>query len=98
MGKPIYKMFQVKPLEAWYQLSKEDRDNLMAKISESLKEVGGKSIVSCYSKWSSEEYTFFGVEEYPDIEAVQKHSENCWNLNWFRYAESMSTLGTKLGE
>jgi hypothetical protein len=98
MAKTIYKMFQTKLTEAWYQLSKEERDALMSKVSESLKSVGAKSVVTCSSVWSSEQYVIFGVEEYPDIEAVQKHTENLWNLNWFRYIESTSTLGTKLWE
>lgn len=98
MAKKIYKIFQAKPKEAWYQLSQEERDALMSKISEALESVGGKSIVTCSSVWSSEQYILFGVAEYPDIEAVQKHSEILWNMNWFRYVESTSTLGTKLGE
>lgn len=98
MTKTIYKMFQTKPTEAWYQLPKEERDALMSKVSESLKSVGAKNVVTCASLWSSEQYVIFGVEEYPDIEAVQKHTQNLWNLNWFRYIESTSTLGTKLGE
>ena len=98
MAKTIYKMFQTKATEAWYQLSKEERDALMSKVSESLKSVGAKGVLTCASLWSSEQYVIFGVEEYPDIEAVQKHTQNLWDLNWFRYIESTSTLGTKLGE
>ena len=75
MAKTIYKMFQTKATEAWYQLSKEERDALMSKVSESLKSVGAKSVLTCASLWSSEQYVIFGVEEYPDIEAVQKHNQ-----------------------
>ena len=35
----------------------------------------------------------FGVEEYPDIEAVQKHTADLLALNLFRYLESFSLLG-----
>lgn len=95
MAQPIYKFFMFKPKEAWYQLSQEEQKNHLAKIEESLKKVGGKVIVACNSGWSSDQWSFFGVEEFPDIEAVQKHSEDLDKLNWFRYSESMSFLGTK---
>jgi len=95
MAQPIYKVFLLKPKEAWYQLSEEDRESHLAKDEESRKKVGGKVIVACNSGWSSDQWPYFGVEEFPDIEAVQKHSEELIKLNWFRYFESMSFLGTK---
>jgi len=95
MAQPIYKLFLIKPLEASYQLSQEEKDSLFAKVDEALKKVGGKRIVVCKSGWSSEQWPFFGVEEFPDIEAVQKHSELLDELNWFRYIESTTVLGTE---
>ena len=84
-----------KPKEAWYQLSEDERNALAAKSMESLERVGGKTVVSCFSGWSSEEWMLFGVEEYPDIEAVQKNQEEQIAFDWFRYLESKSMLGTK---
>ena len=95
MTQPVYKLFLVKPLAAWYQLSKEEQDTLLAKDNEALKKVGGKRIVVCKSGWSSEQWPFFGVEEFPDIKAVQKYSELLDELNWSRYSESMTLLGTE---
>jgi len=84
-----------KPTETWYQLSEEEQNALVAKSAETLKRVGGKSIVSCFSSWASEEWAFLGVEEFPDIEAVQKSQEEQIAFNWFRYIESKSILGTE---
>jgi hypothetical protein len=28
----------------------------------------------CTAAWSNAEWPFFGLEEYPDLEAVQRHS------------------------
>lgn len=95
MTQPVYKLFLAKPLAAWYHLSKEEQKSLLAKNEESRKKVGGKVIVACNSGWSSDQWPYFGVEEFPDIEAVQKHSEDLIKLNWFRYFESMSFLGIK---
>ena len=38
------------------------------------------------------------LKQFPDIEAVQKHTQLLNELNWFRYVESMTVLGTKSEE
>jgi hypothetical protein len=98
MAKPIYKLFLVKDTEAWYKLSPEEQTELLDKVNGALDKVGGKRIVLCDSSWCSEQWPFFGVEEFPDIEAAQKHSELLNELNWFRYINSMTVLGTKWEE
>ena len=41
-------------------------------VDEALRKVGGKRVLLCDSSWASEESPIFGVEESPDIEAVQQ--------------------------
>ena len=50
----------------------------------------------CSAAWSNERWPFFGVEEFPDVEAVQRHEQILTDLNWARYIESRTTLGTEL--
>jgi len=95
MADPVYKLWMMRPTEAWYQLSEEEQNRLLAKLQEALEKVGGKSVLMCASAWSSERWSLFGVEEFPDIEAVQKLSEIHNGLNWFRYHEAVSLLGIK---
>jgi hypothetical protein len=38
---------------------------------------------------------FAGVEEFPNIEAVQKYMAALQELNWNRYVESTNVLGAK---
>ena len=95
MAQSIYKAFLAEPLEAWYQLSQEEQASLLAKDNAAREKAGGKTVVLCNSSWSSEQWQFFGVEEFPDIEAIQKHTALLNELNWFRYFESMTVLGTE---
>ena len=95
MPGPIYKLWMMNPKESYYELSEEDRNGLGAKVQEALQNVGGKPIVMCSSAWSNEQWMLFGVEEFPDVEAVQKLSELHNELDWFRYVESFSMLGIK---
>ena len=90
----IYKTFRVSLREAWYQLSKAEQESLFAKVNEALPKAGGKNIFLCDSSWSSEEWEYFGVDVFPSMEAVQKHSELLKALDWFRYIKSSTLLGT----
>ena len=95
MAQPIYKVFLLKPTEAWYQLSKAEQDKILKKLEAAFKKAGGKRIVQCDSSWSSDQWFGFGVEMFPNIEAVQQYMKALKNLNWARYGESLSVLGTE---
>ena len=96
MAGPIYKMFHARMTEAWFQLSKEEQDALFKKVEEAATKVGGKSMIICDSSWMSEKWWFWGVEEYPNIEAVQEYAKQLNELNWFRYCDSETLLGTAM--
>ena len=95
MAQPIYKVYTGNMSEAWYQLSKEEQDALLSKVIEALEKAGGEIVIACNSAWSNDEVTFSGVEKFPGIEAVQKHAELLSELNWLRYVNSKSVLGTE---
>lgn len=96
MAGPIYKLFLFRNTEAYYQLPEEERNTALAKLDAAFQKVGGKRLIMCDSSWSSEQWPVFGVEEFPNIEAVQQYAEALKELNLARYLESMSVLGTKL--
>ena len=96
MAEPSYKLFMGRFSEAWYQLSKEEQNSLIAKLNGALEKVGGKRPLLCDSSWSSDQWSFAGIEEFPNIEAVRKFTAALQELNWFRYFESTNVLGTKL--
>jgi predicted ATP-grasp superfamily ATP-dependent carboligase len=98
MSKPIYKFFMARFSQAWYQLSEEEQNSLTAKLNEALEKVGAKRVILCNSSWSSEQWSFAGAEEFPNVEAVQNHTAALKELNWFRYCESTTVLGTKIEE
>ena len=93
MAKTIYQLFTARFTEAWYQLSKEEQDQVLAKQAESSEKVGTKNIVFAESVWSNEEWQFFGVNEYPSLEALQEHTNDLVEIEWFRYIDSKVILG-----
>jgi hypothetical protein len=96
MAQPIYKLWQGRSTEAWHQLPEEEQQRLLGAVVEALSAVGGKELIICDAAWSNERWPYFGVEEYPDLEAVQRHDQMLTDLNWLRYMESRSTLGTEM--
>jgi hypothetical protein len=96
MAQPIYKLFLGNRTEAWHKLPAEEQHALLAKVNDALEQVGGKRVVSCDPSWSTEQWHFWGVEEFPDIQAVMKHTKLLADLKWDRYVETMTVLGTKM--
>ena len=95
MAQPIYKVWFARYKDAWYKLSPEEQNALMAQNEASMKKVGAETVVFCFSL-SSEEWAGWGVEKYPNIEAVQQHLQDLWGLNWFMYFESKTHLGAEM--
>jgi len=97
-SKPIYKLYLMKPKEAWFALSKEEQRALIKSDSDlsrkMMSQLGGRSILSCDCFWSTEDWLLFGVEEYPNIEAVQESTRALRKMGWFKYFESRILLGT----
>jgi hypothetical protein len=96
MAQPIYVVFFVKWKEPYYKLTTEEQNKLGEQGEAALKQVGGEHIVTCMSFWANEQWLGWGVEKYPDIEAVQKHAMALYDLNWFNYFDSMTYLGTEM--
>ena len=96
MAQPIYKVFMGKYTEAWYQRSKEEQDDIFAKNMAAFERLGGKWVLVCDSLWASDQWHFWGVAEFPDLESIQKYTEVMVELKWFRYLDGISVLGTAL--
>jgi hypothetical protein len=96
MAQPIYKVWMLKKYtDAWYKLTPEEQEKQMSKVEQALKDAGGERVVSCVSLWSSEDCLGWGVEKFPDLEAVQKHAQLLWDIGHYKYFESVSYLGTE---
>jgi hypothetical protein len=96
MAQPIYKLWQGRMTEAWHQLPQQEQQRLLSRVMDALNSVGGRELVICDAAWSNERWPVFGVEEFPDLEAVQRHEQLLVDFNWLRYIESRTTLGTEL--
>jgi hypothetical protein len=92
MATPIYKVFLNKVTAAYYDLPKEEMDNLFAECDKVFEKLGIKMVVACESGWDSEEWDFWGVAEYPSLEAVQEFRKWQDEVQWFKYFDAKSVL------
>jgi hypothetical protein len=99
MSKPVYLLVMGQGnTEAWYQLPKEEQNNLWSKAMEVEKRAGAKLVIACNSRWADEALSDWVVLEYPNMEAIQQKVEELEKLNWWRYFSAKTILGTKIEE
>ena len=93
--KPIIRLMFAKVKEAFYKLSEKDQLEFMLKDRKNWEELGCKLLMMIDCRWSNEDWNYIGVEEWPNIEALEKRAkfEN-EELQKFRYAETKTYLGT----
>lgn len=95
MARTIYKLFLGRMTGEWHKLSDIEQNDLLDKVNAALIEAGGKPVIMCDPSWSTEQWHFWGVEEFPDIESVMKHTRLLTELDWGIYVDTMTVLGTK---
>lgn len=95
MNEPIYRFFRGRFTNAWYQLTQQDKETLFAEMGKAFQASGGKTVVGpCYTCWSSD-WSLFGVEVYPNLEAVQTWRDAMERIGCFQYLEVESMVGVQ---
>ena len=96
MPQPIYLLILAKSYtEAWYNLSKQEQDDLWTKAKAIDDEAGATWHLLCDSRWADEEMPNWGIIEYPDLEAYQRKVAALEAIDWWRYLSTRTVLGTK---
>jgi hypothetical protein len=98
MSKPVCLLVMGGYTEAWYHLSEEERASLWSKVEDVDKRAGAKWVIICNSRWTDESVAYWGVLEYPDMDAYLKKVDELEKLEWFRYFAAKTILGTKMDE
>lgn len=93
--KSIVVVFFNKPTEAFFGLSEEEKQEYTDRLTKKGEELGRRDIVFCDCRWSNEEWMWFGVCEWPDLEALQEWTKFIEEQDHFKYIESKTCLGTR---
>lgn len=91
--QPVYKVYLMKQTMAAITASPEMRADYLKKHDEFLAQTGGKVLLVCDMVWSNEEYEYFGLEVFPNLQSLIAFHEKLRSLGWFAFFESKSYLG-----
>ena len=94
MAGPVYMLGLAKWTEARHQLSEEEQESFRAKVMEFREQDGVKTVFVGVATLPGE-WDYFGVEEYPDLEALHRHQQHMVELGMNRYNKSMHIIATK---
>ena len=93
--KRIIRLVFAKIKPAYHKLSEEEQQEFMRKDREKMESLGYKLHFMLDCSWSTEEWQFIGIEEWPNMEAIKKiekfYKEE---LEASKYAETKTYLCT----
>jgi hypothetical protein len=85
-----------RPTEAWYQLSKQEQDDLWERVQDVDRRAGAIWRILCDLRWADESLYDWAVVEYPDFDSYRQKVAELEELNWYRYWSGRTILGTKM--
>jgi hypothetical protein len=97
MEGPAYKFFRCRWTDAWYRLTPAEQGEVAAKEAQLRQHLGVKNLAFCDAGWSNELWSMWGVHEYPNLDVAKKHYQGMSAMGLFRYMESKTMLGARLG-
>ncbi|MCU0522530.1 MAG: hypothetical protein MUF84_17785 [Anaerolineae bacterium] len=97
MSGPVYLLVLGKGVtEAWCRLTEQEQSELWGKVVEVDRRAGMKVHIVCKARWANEGLYDWGVLEYPSLEALQQKTAELEKLQWWRYWECESILGSPM--
>jgi hypothetical protein len=93
MGEIVRHLYLGSLRKSWYQLPEEERESLLEQVRASIEANGGRRVVSAWCEWSTKEFQFFGVEEFPSIAALRKHFALQEEIGFSRHIDEKIYVG-----
>lgn len=94
---PIYRAYLSRLTPYGHTLSQETIDQAGRRAMQKAHENGGVALASAYTRWNNETWAYFGIERYPDMEAVVRYSQFLSTSDWYGVWEARSFLGVAVG-
>jgi len=102
MSTPIYQLAVIKNnismWQAYNALSEEERNDLTGKMNASTENVGGKTILACYSAWADEEHPYWNLLYFPSVEARIQQTLKLQEIGWLQGVDAFTLMGTSESE
>ena len=91
---PVYRAYLAHETAFARQMEPQELESKYNLAGEAFKSAGGMPVLSAYMRWNNEGYEYFGIERYPNLEALIGYTQFLSSNDWYRIMESRSYLGT----
>lgn len=93
---PIIRLMFAKIKESFADLSEKEKMEYMRKDRENLDQLGCRVVMMVDCRWSSEDWDYIGIEEWPTMEALRRRAQfEREELEVSRMAETKAYMGTR---
>lgn len=80
--------------QSWLALPEAKQKEIYAEILASYARYNSKLELMCSSTWANQEYSWWGIDSYPDLAALQGRTQAMEKAGWYNYISAFSLLGT----
>ena len=91
----VYKLYMVRLARPSYELSQDARSSVFEKLNAAFTKAGGRRMLSG-KLWTTEEWTRFGLEEFPNADAAQEYNLAEQEMGFLQYLVGFVLLGTPM--
>ena len=88
----VYKLFITRGTDLYFTAAESEREQNLKNINTVMAQVGGKRLMVCETL-TSEEWMFFGLEQFPDMDAAMKYQMLLRKARPKRYTHSLIYFG-----
>lgn len=90
---PVYRVYLSRPAAGAHMIPEHERNSMLARTQENAALAGVRPLLSAYMRWNQEQWEYFGIERFPDMETLISYTQFLSEVGWYRLTESCSYLG-----
>lgn len=98
MDTPLYKLYIYKRTPQFFLTPAADVRAIRARMAERQAALGIRDLFNAEMAWSNEKYEYFGVEFYPNLEAVQNYTRCMMECGYYQFVQGESYLGIPMDQ
>lgn len=95
--QPIYRLYFSRLSDYALELPREELEVIYGRNTDYQNMAGIKPLLNAYVTWNNEEWEYFGIERFPNLETMIRYSQFMTDTGWYRIIHARSYLGTAYG-
>lgn len=93
----VFRVYLAREAPTAHLIPEDTRAEIFERVQEAAQSAGALPLLAGYMRWNYEGYEYFGVERFPNMEALITFSQFLTEIGWYRMTDSVSYLGSAIG-